>query len=312
MIRTATWLVLVSLGLFGCTQITKVVRHDPRAQALALAAQAGLEHNTIPAGPFRLLTFSRGLATATSLIIYVEGDGHAWRSRRVPSSDPTPREPISLRLAALDESPSVLYLARPCQFLMPEELAQCDRKYWTSHRYSPGVISAMNSAIDSVLSSERMNGKAISIGLVGHSGGGTIAALIAASRDDVAWLVTVAGNLDHEAWTKWHGVTPLFESLNPADAIMQLHGIPQVHLLGERDQIVPSSVVDSFRSRLGNRAQVVVETVSDFDHRCCWEKVWPEIACRYLAALGKIGFTPCRSGAAESNASNEAAPNTAR
>jgi hypothetical protein len=45
-----------------------------------------------------------------------------------------------------------------------------------------------------------------------------VASLVAARRHDVVRLVTVAGNLDHLAWTTLHGVSPLTGSLNPADA----------------------------------------------------------------------------------------------
>ncbi|MGQ0657972.1 MAG: hypothetical protein ACT4NU_07755 [Chromatiales bacterium] len=294
----ASCILLGALTLTACAPLASIAGKDPRAKALAIAAQGGLEHNTVSTGPFRLLTFSRGLKSAPSLVIYIEGDGHAWRTPRTPSSDPSPRDPVALRLAILDDSPSVLYLARPCQFLTAAELAQCEQRYWTSHRYSTDVILAMNTAIDRMLASTRAVGVKIPIGLVGYSGGGTVAALIAAIRNDVGWLVTVAANLDHDAWTGWHRVTPLRESLNPPDMTARLRSTPQVHLAGERDRLVPPWIANSFRQRLGERAPVIVETVPDFDHQCCWEAVWPRIACQQLERLRGIAFTPCRSRAA--------------
>ncbi|GAB2181920.1 hypothetical protein DLREEDagrD3_21430 [Denitratisoma sp. agr-D3] len=43
--------------------------------------------------------------------------------------------------------------------------------------------------------------------LVGYSGGA--AALLAARCSDVVRLVTIAGNLDHRAWTRYHHITTL-------------------------------------------------------------------------------------------------------
>ena len=59
---------------------------------------------------------------------------------------------------------------------------------------------------------------------------GTIAALLAARRGDVARLVTVASNLDVGYWTAREKLTPLQGSLDPADFAAALAGVPQVHL----------------------------------------------------------------------------------
>lgn len=46
-----------------------------------------------------------------------------------------------------------------------------------------------------------------------------VAALIAATRPEinVAKVVTVSGNLDHQAWTAYHRLPPLSDSLNLPD-----------------------------------------------------------------------------------------------
>ncbi len=261
---------------------------------LALAAAAGFEHSTIAAGPFRLLAFSRDLDNASSLVVYIEGDGHAWRTRRAPSSDPSPWQPLALRLALQDRSPSVLYIARPCQYLDTAELKRCDQRYWTSHRYAEVVVAAMSAAIDRALAESGAGSEAVPIGLVGHSGGGTIAALLAARRHDVVWLVTLSGNLDHHAWSEWHRVTPLAESLNLRQAPGQLAAVPQVHFLAGRDRTVPPEVVEPYLRSLGSNAPMVTEIIPHFDHHCCWERIWPDRACAQLEALHGFAFTPCR------------------
>lgn len=60
---------------------------------------------------FTLLTYLPPISGAVNtLTIHIEGDGLAWINSSTPSSDPTPTNPLALRLALLDTAPSV-YLA---------------------------------------------------------------------------------------------------------------------------------------------------------------------------------------------------------
>ena len=43
------------------------------------------------------------------MVVYVEGNGHAWKRRKVLSSYPTPRNPLSLHLAINESGISVPY-----------------------------------------------------------------------------------------------------------------------------------------------------------------------------------------------------------
>ena len=189
------------------------------------------------------------------------------------SPDPTPIDPIALRLALRDPAPKVLYLARPCQYAAKRPARGCHPIYWTTHRFAPEVVEGMNRAIDRA----KRLAAAERIVLVGYSGGGGLAVLLAAARGDVSRLITVAGVLDHPAWTAYHGVSSMRGSLNPADSAMALGAIPQLHLVGGDDETVPLAIAAAYRSRLadGNRARVVV--VPGFDHECCWEERWPEL-----------------------------------
>ena len=117
------------------------------------------------------------------------------------------------------------------------------------------------------------------IGLVGYSGGGAIAALIAARRPNVAWLVTVAANLDHKYWTNLHNLTPLSGSLNPADYAARLQSLPQLHLVGGKDTIVPPQVSQSYVNKFTDTSHIKVRRMTGFDHECCWVKVWPQLLC---------------------------------
>ena len=111
--------------------------------------------------------------------------------------------------------------------------------------------------------------------LVGYSGGGTLAALLATRRQDVSRLVTVAGLLDHAAWTQALRISPLTGSLNPADEWAQLRQIPQVHYVGGKDRQTGKLAL---RPALEHPSpQVRVIELPDFDHNCCWAEAWSRL-----------------------------------
>ena len=184
--------------------------------------------------------------------------------------DPTPVDPISLRLAVEDGAAAVLYLARPCQFLDPGPENRCDVRHWTSERYSEDVVRAYESAIRGYL--DRTG--AGDLVIVGHSGGGVIAALLAARLPRVAGLVTVASPLDPAAWIEHHRVSPLRGSLNPSRVADRLVAIPQMHFFGDEDEIVPPAVVASYRRAISEASQAAFVVVPGYDHQCCWSDDW--------------------------------------
>ena len=238
------------------------------------AAAAGFERHTFDGGYFVLTGYLRlrpsVVNAAAPLSVYIEGDGFAWASRHQVSSDPTPKEPVSLRLAERDLGPRVLYLGRPCQYTNPETWRGCDARYWSSHRFAPETVAATMAAIDQ---GKRLAGASV-IELIGYSGGGVMAALVAARRDDVLRLVTVAAPLDHDAWTRHHQVSPLFGSLSPMAELPRLAAIPQRHIVGAEDAIVPALVAQSYLNQLQS-AVATLEMAPGADHQCCWVERWP-------------------------------------
>ena len=238
-----------------------------------IANTAGMDKEIIHAGLFNLTTYTRNIRQENeTLVVYIEGDGMAYLGKNRVSPDPTPANPVGLRLAAQDLQNPVLYIARPCQYLPEPELHSCDKKYWTSHRYAGEVIDAINSVINRYVHSSTKTG------LVGYSGGATIAALVAARRKDVSWLVTLAGNMDHRAWTTLHKISALDGSLNPPDYAGELGHVPQLHLVGEDDVTVPASIVRSFLDIVQPRISEL-KVFPGFDHQCCWTDIWPEKLC---------------------------------
>ncbi len=200
------------------------------------------------------------------LHIYIEGDGRPYRNRFLSARDPSPQSPLMLNLMRLDNRSS-LYLGRPCYFaksLVAMQDALCNSRYWTSARYSEEVTNSMIAALREYLSTHPHQG----ISLIGHSGGGTLAVLMAARMPEVDQVVTLAGNLDIAAWVRLHHYTPLKYSLNPAD--LNLIHTKQLHFGGDKDDNIPPALSAAWLKSMGQSMHVL----KDADHNCCWQKHW--------------------------------------
>lgn len=274
--RSLCFALLVLLLLAGCAVPSAEER---RRRAHTLAEAAGWSRLNLATDRFDLAGYvpADPAAGTRLLTVYIEGDGLAWISGSLVSADPTPLHPVGLKLALRHPTDAAAYLARPCQF---GRTRNCSSRYWTSARFAPEVVAAFDQAIDRL--KERFEAQRLQ--LVGYSGGGALAALVAAQRDDVALLVTVAGNLDHAAWTAHHRVSPLSASLNPADAWRQLAPIPQVHYIGGMDATVPAAIARSFAERFPAEQRPAISTVAAAGHGSGWEDIWPNL---YLEALAR-------------------------
>jgi pimeloyl-ACP methyl ester carboxylesterase len=210
-------------------------------------------------------------ATGNSrVVVYIESDGAPWRLRDEPPADPTPLKPVVLRMAIDDPLPAVAYLGRPCQYLPAPERLKCDPRMWMQARFSNDAVTAMNLAVDRI----KQNYGASEVNLVGYSGGGVIAALVAARRNDVSCLVTIASALDTTAWTDALRVSRLDLSLNRADATESLRKVRQTHFRGLRDKLVPPSTTQRYLDRVPGATVIDRE---EFDHQCCWADEWKEL-----------------------------------
>lgn len=260
----------VSLAVLVLGSCSPYFLHNQR-KAEYYAVSAGWDYRLVEVGPYAIVSaLSPRRDASAPLAIYLEGDGMAYVAPTRPSADPTPDDPLALRLALAHSGGPAAYLARPCQYVMT---SGCAVALWTSHRYSPQVLEAMGRAID-VLKSRAGATRLI---LVGYSGGGALAVLLAASRDDVAGLVTVAANLDLSLWTSLQGLTPLRGSLDPAAVAQKVASIPQVHFVGGRDRVVPPQVAEAFLDRSGDGDHSRLARTASFDHICCWVDAWPSL-----------------------------------
>lgn len=200
------------------------------------------------------------------LHVYIEGDGRPWETRISPAQDPTPTRALTLELMALDPAPA-LFLGRPCYFVRRD--APCaDDRWWTSHRYGREVVESLDTVLD------RYAPDYSGVVLIGHSGGGTLAYLLAARRDDVEALVTLGANLDHTLWARDHRYAPLYGSLQPAKMPPLPASLRQLHYLGVLDRNVSAAMISNV---IADSPSASLERVTAVDHSCCWPRVWPQV-----------------------------------
>lgn len=257
---------------------------SPTGNLTRYANEQGFTRSKLKTGGYNLLVFENRVKSerqvpagerksaaadpAKILRVYLEGDGTPWKYRTIIMPDPTPRSPLMLRLMSLDQKTAV-YVGRPCYNGTSNE-PPCHHDLWTSGRYSKAVVQSMASAIRSMARRH----DADQLWLFGHSGGGALAMLLAAQLEQVTRVVTVAGNLDTDAWTDHHNYSRLYSSGNPAKMPVLRQSIVQWHFLGARDQVIPPALV---RDAIARQKSARAFLLPGFGHGCCWADIWPSI-----------------------------------
>lgn len=271
-------LTLITLGACTSDMMTDDV-------ADRIAGPAWMIEREIPAASYNLNAYERMHERAEPANVYIEGDSLAWFTKL--NLDADPKNPVALNLAAHDKAPNVAYLARPCQYTQRlnekgkpstrsrnhiyENESSCSHAEWQEDRFSPDVLTAYNAALDNI----KAHYDITEFNLIGFSGGAAIAAILAAERSDVASLRTVAGIMDHAAFTAHHNSAPLTGSLNPIDYADKLKTIPQNHFVGGNDPIVPFSVLSSYLLAIDSSDCVQYNLVQEAEHQEGWVDKWP-------------------------------------
>ena len=264
-------LVLTACSSLAPREIPSV--EERRIIATEIAREAKLVPHWYSVAGFQLQGFRRYQASKEPLVVYIEGDGRAWE-RYGPSDNPTPINPLALRLAAADDASNRLYLARPCQYTRQS----CEVKYWTSHRMASEVVDAYQQLIEN----EMREGEFSGVRLVGFSGGGAIAALLASRLSNCCSVVdlrTVAGNLDHRLWTKQLALIPMSGSLNAADIAAPINHIPQLHFIGRDDRVILPEIYASYRQHSVS-TRCVSSSLQAASHVRGWAESWPTLSKR--------------------------------
>lgn len=262
---SCTALAFFCLLLAGC--MSPVARIDQRAAA------DGLVREVLPGTIFQHLSYTRPNAShgGRVLHVYIEHDGTPWQRGSQVAADPTPRQPLMLELMRLDDA-AVLYLGRPCYFGLERD-PPCNPLWWTHRRYSPQVVDSMAAALRHFLATRPYD----RLAFFGHSGGGTLAVLLAERFPKTAAVVTLGANLDIDRWAALHDYSPLRGSLNPARRPPLPPTMLQWHYVGAADRNVPIELVETYvRGHAGAEAIVV----PDIDHACCWQSVWARVLTR--------------------------------
>lgn len=251
---------------------------SPAARIDQRAAADGLVREILPGTTFQHLTYMRPKVTHTGdvLHVYIEHDGTPWlRGKRV-AADPTPRQPLMLDLMRLDDG-AVLYLGRPCYFGLEGD-PPCHPLTWTHRRYAPEIIDSMAAALSHFLAVRPYE----RLAFFGHSGGGTLAVLLAERFPTTAAVITLGANLDIDRWANLHNYSSLHGSLNPAQRPPLPATTVQWHYVGAEDRNVPVDLVNAY---VRHHAGAEAIEVPDIDHACCWQTMWPKVLSRLRQRL---------------------------
>lgn len=230
----------------------------------SLQVPDSFKYQEIQTRTFKIATWQKVKNPQGPYRIYIEGDGYAFNSAGRPSTNPTPRSHLVREMAFGDYHDNVIYIARPCQFVQNEI---CSKRHWTTARFAPEVINATAEVIENIVGNNEVT-------IIGYSGGAQVAGLVAVNKPQIKTkkLITVAGNLDHLAWTDYHNLPPLNESMNLEAYKNEYLKIPQIHFVGEKDEVIPPFLTRDFVQNKHNIISIPPNT-----HYIDWEKIYPQI-----------------------------------
>lgn len=259
----------MSLSWVGCRFADSSHTKDERG---LVSSATRLERHFVQSSPFGHFVFSKALCVESEpTFVFIEGDGRSWiRGGRV-SEDPSPTRAIALELVEAEPS-CALAVSRPCTFGLAASDPACEPAVWTLRRYSEDAIRSVVSVIEREVPSDRR------IVVVGVSGGGLIAAHVAARVPRVAGLVTLGANLDLSAWLDRHGYTREILGYSPPLEFPLRPGLVVLHVVGEADEVVPPQLTAELVERNGDG---VILSLPGADHTCCWGDSWPKIRDRF-------------------------------
>tara|TARA_B110000305_G_C19350006_1_gene593767 strand:- start:193 stop:996 length:804 start_codon:yes stop_codon:yes gene_type:complete len=199
------------------------------------------------------------------LIIYIEGDGMSWIDRFTISSNPTPLNPIAFKLALIDESDNIVYLARPCQF---EWSNNCNKDTWTRSQYSLDVLNSYKTIID------ELSIKYKEIHLVGYSGGAGIGMYLGSlDNKSIKSIRTIAGNINHNVLTELLNISNLNKSINFYPVVKKTKEIPQTHYYGLKDNVVPNQMQILYKNQNADNNCIKIKSVKA-THNKGWIEFW--------------------------------------
>jgi len=166
---------------------------------------------------------------------------------------------------------------KACWESIPDEIRKQARKdasneVRTQAKITPERKQARNKSVAAAL--DHLSAGYQSLVLLGYSGGGTLAMLIAERLPKTAAVITIAANIDTMRWAALHNQPPLTGSLNPASRMPLPPHIRQIHFSGGDDDNVPPALI---RDALAHQVGATFSVFEKMGHRCCWQEAWPAI-----------------------------------
>lgn len=259
------WVLSIMASLVGLILVGDIACMSPAQRWRERATGLGFTTSVIEGTSFRHVVIEKLEPSPGLVHVYLDGDGTPWRGQ-APAPDPTPRNTLVLELMTMD-STSTLYLGRPCHHGLSDD-AKCLPLVWTMQRYSQEVVSSMATALGTIVQARKID----RLAWIGYSGGGVLAMLLASKFPQTVAVITVAANLDIEAWADHHGYLRLSGSLNPAARCPLTPSIYQRHYVGGRDRVVPPHIVANAGVEPSQ-----LSVLPNYDHVCCWRGIWPSI-----------------------------------
>jgi hypothetical protein len=213
------------------------------------------------------------ITNQNEVIVYIEGDGLSWIDRFTPSSDPTPVDPLTFKLAKLDQSPNVIYLARPCQYIISNE---CRKEIWTKLQYSKDILGLYEQILEEIAQ------KHSEVHLIGYSGGSVIAMHLASlDNEKVKSVRTIAGNINPNEFTKLLNLSSYQTSINLDLMDDKIKDISQTHYYGNNDEVISKEIYLNYQDQYPNNSCVKITKVNA-SHNKGWQKFWIDNFSNYL------------------------------
>ncbi len=243
--------------------------HQSNAQMIKMLKKKSWHCNISSTTKFDLnYCIPNDLTSSKVFNIFIEGDGFSWVTKSEPSLNPTPKNHVALDIALNQSIKNKIYISRPCQNVFDKNFRNCDVNYWTNKRLSNDVIFSLNEFLDFAKKKYHIQ----KFHLIGYSGGGVTSLLLAANRNDVKLVVTIASNIDTDAWTTYHKISTL-DVINPANLSEKLSKIKQIHYVGQNDQNIPLSIFQSYLHKFQETYNIKVISIENNTHSCCWDKL---------------------------------------
>jgi hypothetical protein len=252
----------LGLAVTACTQQHPIIQKEV---AQRIAAPAWMVDRQINTGSFTLSAYERMHKRHAPADVYIEGNSEDLKNLNGAS----PFNPVALHLSSRDKADNVVWLGRPCQFdAIKAEGESCTAHFMSGKEYSAEVLEGYKNALNNIKYMYDIS----EFNLIGYNGGAAIAALLAAARDDVASLRTVAGVLNPPVTGE--GL------LSPIQFGEKLENIPQYHFIGDLDETANLTDIDAYMQALGSERCTNYEIVQDANHEEGWVNKWPDLLAK--------------------------------